>query len=115
MFGVYRGLYYPLMWGLKDHYKEPKWVAQAPTSQCWWSILEVPQVALCAGTVTTDFAHGRFSPKGWIKTCSTKICQVREVYVGTPPHPVTVTFFHFSMFSRESQPKPSFVTVTGWG
>ena len=91
MFGVYRGLYYLLMWGLKDNYKEPKWVAQAPTSRCWWSILEAPQVALCAGTVTTDFAHGRLSPKGWIKTCSTKICQIREVYVGTPLHPVAVT------------------------
>ena len=32
-----------------------------------------------------------------------------------PPHPVTVTTRIIPSFSRESQPKASFVTVTGWG
>ena len=35
--------------------------------------------------------------------------------LGTTPQPSNSHHQDYSLFSRESQPKPSFMTVTGWG
>ena len=70
--------------------------------------------------LTTSLPNNSYNFRGFIQqfryfpSVTRKAGWHKHLLVGTTPHTHSSHNQDYSSFSRESQPKPSFVTVTGW-